>query len=79
MTTGDDTVTTQAYFIEDLADGLTGRAPKAPAPIAGDDDGPTTLAVGEEGDDDGPTTMAMGEEGDDEGPTTMAIGEEGDD
>ncbi|MGH3941466.1 MAG: hypothetical protein ACRDTG_23115 [Pseudonocardiaceae bacterium] len=61
-------MTTQAYFIEDLADGLTGRAPNATASIAGDDE-PTTLAVGEEGDDegDGPTTLALGEEGDDEG------------
>ncbi|MGH3929150.1 MAG: hypothetical protein ACRDTF_04150 [Pseudonocardiaceae bacterium] len=58
-------MTTQAYFIEDLADGLTGRALKAPAPLAVDDEGPTTMAVGEEGEDEGPTTMAVGEEGDD--------------
>lgn len=65
---------TKEYFIEDLADTVTGGAPKATS--TADDPEPTTLAVGEEGDDD-PTTLAIGEEGDDE-PTTLAVGEEGD-
>lgn len=68
---------TKEYFIEDLADSVTGGAPKAHTPAAANDPEPTTLAVGEEGDDD-PTTLATGEEGDDD-PTTLATGEEGDD
>lgn len=70
-------MTTKEYFIEDLADSVTGGAPKAHPPIAADDPEPTTLAVGEEGDEE-PTTLAIGEEGDEE-PTTLATGEEGDD
>jgi len=98
----------QELYISDLPDSVTtvarppggSRAPTAvPARrhgtslAVGEEDAPTTLAVGEEGDyDDEPTTLAVGEEGDydepttlavgeegEEGPTTLAIGEEGDD
>ena len=83
----------QELYISDLPDSVTtvarppggSRAPTAvPARrhgtslAVGEEDAPTTLAVGEEGDYDEPTTLAVGEEGE-EGPTTLAIGEEGDD
>ena len=73
-----DTVATKEYFIEDLAESVTGGVPTGRAPIAADEPEPTTLAVGEEGDDEPVTTLAVGEEGDEGDPTTLAVGEEGD-
>ncbi|MGH8628690.1 MAG: hypothetical protein ACREYC_26625, partial [Gammaproteobacteria bacterium] len=64
-------------FIEDLPDSLTGNPAGRASSVALAKDNPTTGAIGQEGDDEGPTTMAVGEEGD-EGPTTMAVGEESD-
>jgi hypothetical protein len=65
-------------YISDLPDSLTaGAGARSGSATLAKEEGPTTLAVGEEGDDD-PTTLAVGEEGDDD-PTTLAVGEEGDD
>ncbi|MGQ0778222.1 MAG: hypothetical protein ACT4NY_28075 [Pseudonocardiales bacterium] len=56
-------MTTQDYFIKDLADSVTGAIPSTPAPTATKDhDDPfTTQAVGEEGENP-ITTQALGEE-----------------
>lgn len=71
-------MTTQDYFIKDLADSVTGAIPKPPAPTATEegDDPITTQALGEEGDDYEQDIFAFGEGYDDYEPAALAVGEE---